>query len=51
MIGPVLGSHFVLSATSVANTSNADLYKPYLIVAIMVTLLMFVFVFAEVPRT
>jgi FHS family L-fucose permease-like MFS transporter len=49
MIGPILGSHFVLSATSVANTSNADLYKPYLIVAIVVTLLMFVFVFAEVP--
>lgn len=49
MIGPVLGSHFVLSATSVANTSNADLYKPYLIVGIVVTLLTFVFVFAKVP--
>ena len=49
MIGPVLGSYFVLSATSEANTSNADLYKPYLVVAIVVTLLMFVFVFAKVP--
>jgi fucose permease len=49
MIGPVLGSYFVLSATSEANTSNADLYKPYLIVAIVVTLLTFVFVFAKVP--
>lgn len=49
MIGPVLGSFFVLSATSEANTSNADLYKPYLIVAIVVTLLTFIFVFAKVP--
>ena len=49
MIGPVLGGFFVLSATSEANTSNADLYKPYLIVAIVVTLLMFIFVFAKVP--
>jgi len=49
MIGPVLGSFFVLSATSEANTSNADLYKPYLIVAVVVTLLMFIFVFARVP--
>jgi fucose permease len=49
MIGPVLGGFFVLSATSEANTSNADLYKPYLLVAIVVTLLMFVFVFAKVP--
>lgn len=49
MIGPVLGGFFVLSATSEANTSNADLYKPYLIVAIVVTLLTFIFVFAKVP--
>jgi fucose permease len=49
MIGPVLGGFFVLSATSEANTSNADLYKPYLIIAIVVTLLTFVFVFAKVP--
>jgi len=49
MIGPVLGSYFVLSATSEANTSNADLYKPYLIVAIVVALLTFIFVFAKVP--
>src|SRR5580658_1295784 len=39
MIGPILGGQFVLSATSVANTSNADLYKPYLIVGIVVSLL------------
>ena len=49
MIGPVLGSYFVLSATSEANTSNADLYKPYLIVALVVSLLALVFLFAKVP--
>jgi FHS family L-fucose permease-like MFS transporter len=49
MVGPVLGGYFVLSATGEANTSNADLYKPYLIVALVVTALMMVFVFAKVP--
>ena len=49
MIGPVLGSYFVLSATSEANTSNADLYKPYLIVALVVSVLTLVFIFAKVP--
>jgi fucose permease len=49
MIGPVLGSYFVLSATSEVNTSDADIYKPYLILAIVVTLLTFIFVFAKVP--
>ena len=49
MIGPVLGGYFVLSATGEANTSNADLYKPYLIVALVVSVLTMVFVFAKVP--
>jgi FHS family L-fucose permease-like MFS transporter len=49
MIGPVLGGFFVLSSTGVANTSNADLYKPYLIVALVVSLLTLVFIFAKVP--
>lgn len=49
MIGPVLGGIFVLSSTSEANTSNADLYKPYLIVGVAVAILMAVFVFANVP--
>jgi FHS family L-fucose permease-like MFS transporter len=49
MIGPVLGGFFVLSATGEANTSNADLYKPYLIVGLVVSLLTLVFVFAKVP--
>ena len=49
MIGPVLGGFFVLSATGQANTSNADLYKPYLIVGGIVTILMLAFVFSNVP--
>jgi fucose permease len=49
MIGPVLGGMFVLSSTGVANTSNADLYKPYLIVGIVVTLLFLAFLFCDVP--
>jgi FHS family L-fucose permease-like MFS transporter len=49
MIGPVLGGMFVLSSTGEANTSNADLYKPYLIVGIVVSLLALVFVVAKVP--
>ncbi len=49
MIGPVLGGMFVLSSTGEANTSNADLYKPYLIVGVVVALLTLVFVVAKVP--
>ena len=49
MIGPVLGGWFVLSSTSEANTSNADLYKPYLIVGAVVSLIALCFVFAKVP--
>jgi FHS family L-fucose permease-like MFS transporter len=49
MIGPPLGGLFVLSSTGVANTSNADLYKPYLIVGIVVSLLFLAFLFCKVP--
>ncbi len=49
MIGPILGGQFVLSATSVANTSNDDLYKPYLIVGIVVSLLFLGFLVCKVP--
>jgi FHS family L-fucose permease-like MFS transporter len=49
MIGPVLGGWFVLSSTGVVNTSNADLYKPYLIVGVVVSLIALFFVFAKVP--
>jgi FHS family L-fucose permease-like MFS transporter len=49
MVGPVLGGFFVLSATGEANTSNADLYKPYLVVGLVVSVLTLIFVFASVP--
>ena len=49
MVGPVLGGMFVLSATGEANTSNADLYKPYLIVGLVVSVLTLIFVFSKVP--
>jgi fucose permease len=49
MVGPVLGGFFVLSATGEANTSNADLYKPYLIVGLVVSVLAVIFIFAKVP--
>ena len=49
MVGPVLGGFFVLSSTGEANTSNADLYKPYLIVGLVVSLLTLIFIFSKVP--
>ncbi len=49
MIGPVLGGFFVLSATGEPITTNADLYKPYLIVAVVVAILALVFVISKVP--
>jgi len=49
MIGPVLGGFFVLSATGEPITSNADLYKPYLIVAVVVAVIAFIFVVSKVP--
>lgn len=49
IIGPILGSHFILSRTAVVNTSNESLYQPYLMVAGIVATLFAVFVFAPVP--
>jgi fucose permease len=49
VIGPILGGFFVLSSTGEALTSNADLYKPYLIVAVVVAVITFVFVISKVP--
>ena len=49
MIGPVLGGFFVLSATGEPITTNTDLYKPYLIVAIVVAIITFTFVISKVP--
>jgi fucose permease len=49
MIGPVLGGFFVLSATGEPITTNTDLYKPYLIVAVVVAIIAFIFVISKVP--
>ena len=49
LIGPALGGYFVLSSTGEVNTSNADLYKPYLVVGLVVSLLALIFVFSKVP--
>lgn len=49
MIGPVLGGYFVLSATGEPVTTNADLWKPYLIIAAMVLVILFVFAVSKVP--
>jgi fucose permease len=49
MIGPVLGGYFVLSSTGEAMTSNADLYKPYLIVGGVVAVIAAIFIISKVP--
>lgn len=49
MIGPVLGGFFVLSATGEPITTNTDLYKPYLIVAVVVAIIAFIFLISKVP--
>ena len=50
IIGPILGGTFVLSKGAEANTSNASLYIPYLIVAGIVALLVLAFAVAPVPE-
>ena len=49
MIGPVLGGFFVLSATGEPITSNEDLYKPYLIIVAIASIVAFVFIISKVP--
>ena len=50
IFGPLLGGSFILSKTGEANTSNASLYIPYLIVAGIVAALIAAFTFAPVPE-
>ena len=50
IIGPILAGSFVLSETGKANTSNAALFMPYLIVAGMVALMVVVFRLVPVPE-
>ena len=50
IIGPILASSFVLSKTGHANTSNAAIFMPYLIVAGMVALMVVIFRLGPVPE-
>jgi FHS family L-fucose permease-like MFS transporter len=50
IFGPLLGGSFILSKTGEANTSNASLYVPYLIVAGIVAVLIVAFAIAPVPE-
>lgn len=50
IIGPVLAGSFVLSRTGQANTSNAALFMPYLVVAGLVLLMVLLFSLGPVPE-
>jgi len=50
ILGPLLASSFLLSKTGVANTSNASLYLPYLVVAAIVAVLVLVFSLGPIPE-
>ena len=50
ILGPLLASSFLLSKTGVANTSNASLYMPYLVVAGIVAVLVLVFSVGPIPE-
>lgn len=49
ILGPLIGSQFILSKTGTVNTSNASLALPYLFVAGLVAVLALVFLKAPVP--
>jgi FHS family L-fucose permease-like MFS transporter len=50
ILGPLLGGHFVLSATAEVNRSNATLYLPYLGIGLGVTVLLVVFLLSKIPE-
>jgi MFS transporter, FHS family, L-fucose permease len=47
--GMFIGAHIILSATKEVNTSNERLYVPYLGIGIAVTVLLMIFIFANIP--
>jgi fucose permease len=49
ILGPLVCGWFTLSTTEEINRSNESLYKPYLLVGVIVTILLVVFLFAKVP--
>ncbi len=48
-LGPAVISGFIMSKTSAANTGNATIYIPYLIIAGIAALLVITFTFAPMP--
>jgi FHS family L-fucose permease-like MFS transporter len=50
ILGPFLVGSFVMSKTGAANTSNASIYLPYLIVAGIVVVLVLVFSIGPIPE-
>ncbi|MEI7728698.1 MAG: MFS transporter [Verrucomicrobiota bacterium] len=49
IIGPIIGGFFLFSGSGEVNRSNENLYKPYLMVGIIVTILIVIFAFSNVP--
>jgi FHS family L-fucose permease-like MFS transporter len=50
ILGPLVGGHFVLSATAEVNRSNGTLYLPYLGIGLVVTVLLVIFLFSGIPE-
>jgi len=50
ILGPFIGATFILSKTATVNTSNADLYLPYLVIAGIVAVMVVVFALAPIPE-
>jgi MFS transporter, FHS family, L-fucose permease len=49
MLGPIVGGSFVLSATEHSDKSLANLYIPYLLIGVVVTVLGIMFALSKVP--
>ena len=49
ILGPYVGGSFFLSSTAEVNRSNDTLYKPYMLVGIVVAVLFIVFAFSKLP--
>ena len=49
ILGPVLGGAFIMSKTTVSNTSNQSLFVPYMGIAIAVGILIVVFSQSDIP--
>jgi MFS transporter, FHS family, L-fucose permease len=50
IVGPFIGATFILSRSSTVNTSNADLYLPYLVIAGIVAVMLIIFAICPMPE-